>query len=658
VIDTASAQTQTRQEAISHRRLDIQGMRGLAVLLVACFHAGMPLSGGFVGVDVFFVISGFVITGLLLRRWTDSGRLDLRGFYVRRMRRLLPALAVVLCATSLASILIEPPNGQQQATAKTALAAVALAANIIIPRLNDDYFAPESSTNPLLHTWSLSAEEQFYLVFPAVLLIGLALTRSRSGTLAPMLIIGGLSAGSLTVLVWTASSPVPEGWLKLVLHPFYSSITRAWEFGAGAVVALAAAPLGRCNPAIVGWGGVAGFAAVACAALSIPTPMTGPALVFPVAGTMLMLAAGLQPLSLVARALSSRPLVALGDLSYSWYLWHWPAIVFGRLLAPATGWMPVACAAASLAPAFLSYRFVENPIRFSARLHGRSLAGWLTAAAALPILFAGTLGFGARLGWGQDWALGSHSVLRRGCEAGDFDPVRCRWSVPAAQGTILLLGDSQSWAIADGLIPAAADLGLETIVASQNGCPFLSPPTAPGQPPPLKPWCRVRNAEVLRFATTHPVRIAVIANRSLEYPSLSEAAWRAGFSAVIRALRSSGAGVVLISPTPLADEQSRRLSLLGKSSPDRFTALDHHRDLHRHTKELERRIADENSGTIVFDPATVLCDDRRCAVARDGIQLYSDRNHLSRSGALLLQDGLREALARAVSVSGATAAVK
>ena len=600
--------------------------------------------------DVFFVISGFVITDSLLRQWSALGRLDLRSFYVRRIRRLLPALSLVLCATCVASALLEPPNGQQQTTAQTALGAMTLSANIAIPRLALDYFAPLASANPLLHTWSLSAEEQFYLAFPTLLLVGLTVTRRASALRGASVIVAVVSVASFALLVWTTYSARLDGSAGIALDPFYSSLTRAWEFGAGALIVLTAPTLCRGSRGVLLLSGIAGFAMVVLSALIITSTTTFPglAVLLPTTGTVLMLASGLHGENFLSRTFGVRPLVTLGNLSYSWYLWHWPVIAFGRLLAPAVEWMPLACAATSLAPAYLSYRFVENPVRFSTRLKGGALAAVLTATIVLPITMAASLGLGARRGWGQDWALGNHVVLQRGCDTGSFDPVRCRWRVSGAAGSVLLLGDSQSWAIADGLIPAAADLGLETIVGSHNGCPFLSldgPSVGSG----VRQVCGPHNEARLRFAEDHPPAIAVVANMSfLEYLPASEEWWRGGLAEAVRRLEAAGVRIVLVTVAPFGDESSERLSFLVKPAGDRYTALDAHLSRQRAARGVELQIADEHPFVITFDPASVLCDLRRCTVARGGVQLYSDRNHLSRPGALLLRDGLRDALKRAL----------
>lgn len=172
-------QPTVRADATAHhparpgdRRPDIQGLRAVAVLLVVAFHAGLPLPGGFLGVDVFFVISGFVITSMLAREYASRGRINLRGFYSRRFKRLSPALALTLSVTVLLSLALQSPFGTQQITAQTALGALFLSANLVIARNTGGYFDPAAETSPLLNTWSLSVEEQFYLAFPTILIAG------------------------------------------------------------------------------------------------------------------------------------------------------------------------------------------------------------------------------------------------------------------------------------------------------------------------------------------------------------------------------------------------------------------------------------------------------------------------------------------------------
>ena len=305
----------------SSRRLDVQGLRAIAVLMVIAFHAKLPLPGGFVGVDVFFVISGFVITSMLLREHARSGRIDLKRFYIRRFKRLTPALAVMVVITLVASTLLSSPLGPQQNTALTGLGAIALIANLVIAQTSGGYFDAPAATNALLHTWSLSVEEQFYLVFPVLLIVSLRFARRRPWAPAGVVAVVGLVsfvaavAGSRGVSV---SNSMLLAALNLILG-FYSPVTRAWEFAAGCLLALGGrAVWGRPSRALSGLLGVIGVIGLGISAFAIDdrTPFPGLWTLLPVLATSLVILAG-SSRNLLTRLLGSRILVWVGDLSYS-----------------------------------------------------------------------------------------------------------------------------------------------------------------------------------------------------------------------------------------------------------------------------------------------------------------------------------------------------
>lgn len=218
-------------EQAGGRLRDLQGLRAIAVLAVMAGHAGLGLAGGFIGVDVFFVISGFIITLMLLREYATTGTISFRRFYVRRIKRLALALAVTSIATVILALLFLSPLGPQETTFKTALGATFGVANWVIAAGTGDYFGTAAERNPMLHTWSLAVEEQFYLVLPALMLLALGLgakIRKGWGWLVPFSILGLLAVVSLySVRLGTA---FPLG--------YYGPVTRAWEFLAGCLLAL------------------------------------------------------------------------------------------------------------------------------------------------------------------------------------------------------------------------------------------------------------------------------------------------------------------------------------------------------------------------------------------------------------------------------------
>jgi len=354
------------------RRADVQGLRAVAVLAVVLFHSGLPLPGGFSGVDVFFVISGFVIVAMLLRQWQSHKRISLRVFYARRFWRLAPALALMVAVVVIIGMAVLSPFGAQQTLAWTALGAIFLSANVAIAATSGGYFDQAAVTNPLLNTWSLSVEEQFYLPFPLLLISVLAISRAvdkkprgsrQVGLNAVLILILGLTASSFLLAVAANDLGLVEG--SEILTGFYSPFSRAWEFGFGAVLAVLAARGTKLRRSLALPSGIAGAGLIAVAFFVLDERPEYPGVwtLLPTVGAALVIAAGPSERNPVAWLLSRRPMVQLGDWSYSVYLWHWPVIVFAILLFPDHPLVPVAAAVVSFLPAVASYRWVEDPLR-------------------------------------------------------------------------------------------------------------------------------------------------------------------------------------------------------------------------------------------------------------------------------------------------------
>ncbi|BFU42863.1 acyltransferase family protein [Krasilnikovia sp. MM14-A1004] len=368
----------------SRHRRDIQGLRAVAVLLVVAYHCGLPLvGGGYVGVDVFFVISGFLITGLLLREARDTGRISVPGFYARRALRLLPAATVVVVATVAMSVWWLPPLRLPDILAD-ALHTTGYAMNWRLAVIGTDYLSAETDPSPLQHFWSLAVEEQFYLVWPLLLLLVVRargdLSRIVKSRIA--LLLGGLTAVSFLVSVWQTRHNA--GWAYFGTH------TRAWELGVGALLALGtgrAARLGRRTAlALAG----AGLIAIAAAAVvyTEATPFPGYAALLPVLGAAAVIAGGC---AWPAPPLGHPALQALGRLSYSWYLWHWPLLAVSPYLwgHPPAWWQNILAAVAALVLAALTYALVENPVRRLPMLRRRAwrglCAGLVMSAASVAL---------------------------------------------------------------------------------------------------------------------------------------------------------------------------------------------------------------------------------------------------------------------------------
>ena len=371
-------------------RPDLEGLRGIAILLVLLCHVGIPgAEAGFIGVDVFFVLSGFLITGLLIADREQTGGIRLGAFYARRVRRILPAAVVVVAGTLLAAELLLSPLDVPR-VADDGLAAVLSLSNVRFALESTDYFAP-MDPSPLLHYWSLAVEEQFYLVWPLMLLVAARLGRPR---LAMAVVAGLVLVGSfvLSVGVTDASGP----WA------YYSLPTRAWQLAAGGLLALAAPSFGWLRGRLaagVGWLGV-GLLAAALASIDPTTGYPGLAALLPTAGAVAIIASGGGARSPGALALAHAPLRWLGRISYSLYLWHWPILILGPVALGLTraedgttgAELPVrlGLVAVAILVSAVSWRFVEEPFRRARLAPVRGRRGFALAGAMLVTVIVGS----------------------------------------------------------------------------------------------------------------------------------------------------------------------------------------------------------------------------------------------------------------------------
>ena len=659
-------------------RPDVQALRGLAVLAVVAYHAGIFLPGGFVGVDCFFAISGFVIGRLLVRELSSKDRISFRSFYRRRARRLLPALGAMLVVVVVVSPVFAP-TGAATSTPLTGLAAALFSANVYLFRVSSGgYFAPAAELNPLLHTWSLAVEEQFYFVIPALTFAAWK-WGNRNGrplvTLRRFIVV-------MSVTSFAASTALTFAWGAGAASrlAFFAPFTRAWEFGIGLLLVVLPAEW-MLNAAQRTFSVVSGLALLMSSAIvySDTTTFPGLAAVIPVLGTALMIHGGTIPTTIPKNTIAAlQPLVWLGDLSYGWYLWHWPLIVFARAFWPAGGRLPLMCAAvASLLPAWLSYRYLEHrtpkarPKAAPKRLRPSFvLSTSCTASVVLIVGFApltgGNLAGRGTRGVPHQTLTGAatpHADISEGCQG--VGPIearsrgaetnRCVWGTGAKNGTVVLIGDSNAGQFSEALIGAAEGNGMQLRIATLNSCPFIDARTEIAGPiaRPADP-CDDFILGSLEYLVSHPPEVVVIANATDRYVNLQEvtivepngkkaadlrsksAAFHRSLIRTAKRLVDAGSQVVIIEVVPKpwaagvefdARTCSRILMLTDASrcTPPSFPA---NNSITSAANRIEAEAA-KQAGARSWNFSQQLCPKDRCLGVHDGSAVWAEALHLS-----------------------------
>jgi peptidoglycan/LPS O-acetylase OafA/YrhL len=685
-----SPPNQIRRKSASHAlRLDIQGMRALAVTLVVLSHADVAeLSGGYVGVDVFFVISGFLITSLLHRELAAKGSISLRAFYARRALRLLP-LATLVSVSTLAGAWLFLSKVRFEEYAGDALGSVLYAMNLRLASNDTDYLDAGAPPSPFQHFWSLAVEEQFYLLWPLLLLLSWRLARGRRAARVA-LPLAALCAVSLAFSVWLGSDSGSGPW------SYFGSHTRFWELGAGALLALAAARLARLPAALAApmtWLGL-GCVVLAAFRFDEATPYPGYHALLPVLGTALILAGGCAPAPGDARlVLARRPAVWLGGLSYGWYLWHWPALTIGpeALDRPGGVRTRLALSAAALVLAWLTLRLVENPVRFHRAFRARprralalglgmtagATAFTLLAAAFPPQIPTGPPGtrLGPALAQAPDpeaelAALvessadagrlpgnlspplteikeGRSAIYEDGCHVGytSTETPLCEYGDPDSDTVVVLFGDSHAAQWFPALEPLAVERGWRLVSLTKASCKIAELTiTANGGPyDSCDEWRR--NALEMIEELDPSLVLASSSEAGRGWRDNSQGAWTEGFEETFGRLADTGAevGVLLDTPWPRRDAvecaaaHPLRLQACGGGLPEAY------RDPARRTA-TER--AAETSGVAVIDPLPWLCSGMgECPVVVGDTLVYRDANHVSEAYAEALTPVLDQRLA-------------
>ena len=650
--------TPTAPTAPEYFRQDIQGLRGIAVLLVVIYHTGIALPGGYIGVDIFFVISGFVITQLLVREASDGSSINLAKFYSRRIKRILPAVAFAIVGTLFLSIFTMSPFGEQQEVAETARASSLFAANFYF-FLQDSYWA--LAENPLRHLWSLAVEEQFYLIFP-ILIFALHKLKFKVNSTFSKLAFVLIAIASFVVSYFLSTGnqflPKPE------LFAFFGTPWRMWEFLAGALIALVKVrDLSRFKSLVTATS-TAALGAIIWAVLEFDsfTAFPGTAALVPVFATAVLLYFG-QTKNFLHQITTSRLLVFFGSISYSWYLWHWPLIVFANRLFPGSKSIaPVVAALLSIPIAIFSLRKLENPVRHNPKIQGRYVFLLATICVTVPILTSvathaiGNTGLGLKEIQSDEPGRVSYADAR-GCRidiAVKDDSIECaNQSFGPSAKTVMLVGDSAAGSFSDAIAKISDLKGFNFVVYYANSCPLSAKPFA------YRENCAANFAAVAEKIKSTKPDFLVIANMSDLYVSSAglgqtivnfdgkpaqdteEALefWAANWQELIaQDLRSQK--TLVIQQPPIS--ATRELVLLQKFIDERIS-LDNS-DTRNMIVAAEAKLFEDYKNIAVFDPADVLCDAKSCLQTLNGEALYYDGRHLTVKGSLLMVDGIMKAM--------------
>lgn len=624
--------------AMIYRR-DIDGLRSVAIIPVLVFHAGVrAFGGGFVGVDVFFVISGYLITKILINEIAD-GNFSLARFYERRIRRIAPALIAVLLFVYVMIILIFMPSDTETAF-KSIVAATLFSSNMFFWK-STGYFDSTANVKPLLHTWSLAVEEQFYLFFPLFLALAAKIAPGGRNAMITGIVIS--SFGASLVLTHVAPS-----------FAFYMILTRAWELGIGSLLAAGAIPETN-HPRLREALAVAGLASIVLTVflLDEAVPFPGLAAAPPVLGAAALIQ--YAPGTFVGRILSTRAAVGVGLVSYSLYLWHWPIIVFWNYFAPGseTPFGVVTTIVLSFVMAGFSWRFIEQPFRsrtrFDARFMFRSAA--LAGGAIVALAVVGIVGHG----WPQRFSpqvlamdRGSTDIspYRGTCHHGEAElpqasPVPCTLGAAVAPSA-LVWGDSHGVELSFVLSQAAAAGGRSIVQQTDSACTPLI-----GRQASQNARCTMHNRMVFDYIHAHPnIRTVVLVSYWMGEQNRKLAGLPAALAETVTALERDGRRVVFVSGVPpQVSDVPHGLAMAALRGDVRAFPGAERSDAVRRMDYLiptVRRL--QAAGMQVVDPLPLLCPGPQCDVVRNGQPLYFDSHHLSVAGARIIAPAVAGAI--------------
>ncbi|MCU1586503.1 MAG: acyltransferase [Microbacteriaceae bacterium] len=668
----------------SSKRGDIQGLRAVAVALVVGYHF-FPgrLHGGFIGVDIFFVISGFLITLHLIKEIDRTGRISLATFYAKRIRRLMPASLAVTIVTVIAALLLSAPL-QRADTLHDAAWATAYLANFHLAQSPQGYFA---ATDPSLftHFWSLAVEEQYYLLWPLILTAIVLAARARWRNVAGV-VLALILAGSLVASVMLTAAGSNDA--------YYSLGTRAWELAIGGAVSLIVFFSKRVPSArITSAAAVLGVLAILGAAYKFSdlTPFPSWTAAIPTVGTALIIWAGSHHTSVISRALSIRPARFLGDISYSLYLWHWPVLILATPFIPATQLGRLATLAIAVLLAVVSYYGIERQgmqIPLSMRAPRVMAAGLTVAAATVVALTLGATAFPTTGGPSVARAASIHAtidvvhseanvsgltvrILPQGLPANvvpslgslatDLAPIFtngcltggriCEGGDPTGTKSVVLAGDSQIGQWWPAVNKAAIDNGWKLYIVAHDGCPFVAMPIPDGVTGAPRPTCTAWQSAAAKAVTNLRADVVLYANNQYGYqeasrssPGVFEQNWTAGVEKTLGQF-TAVSNVVYFGQFPTLSHVPgaclfANLTAVGNCATPLNTAVP------PDIRALDVKLA-ASGNAIYFDPSALLCSEK-CEVVDHNRIMYHDGSHLTGSYATLFAPALADVIRAAL----------
>ncbi|MBW7832185.1 MAG: acyltransferase [Simplicispira suum] len=628
-------------------RQDIDGLRAIAVLSVFLHHLDSAfIPGGFVGVDVFFVISGYLITSQISEE-IRGGTFSIRQFYQRRINRIIPALVTVVSASMVTGLILLSPADLVLLT-KSAVYSIFGVSNLFFWREYGNYFAANSAEAPLLHTWSLGVEEQFYVIWPILLLLMFKVARRYAIAL-------------LLLLVFTAFLVSEAGTRIAASAAYYLLPTRFFELMIGGLLALLSKRYPPRNTTQSSIAVVFGLVLVVGSLFwtDKATPFPGIWALWPCLGTALLIWSGLRPCAL-HRILTLRPMVFIGLVSYSLYLWHWPFIAFLKYLGIEIDlYVGVAVMGAALLLSWLSWSFVETPLRRSGTkmpflaVLARRFALPAFILVALNVTVVQGRGFPARFSPEVARLEASQqskpNELRAGCHVptalSDTPPLdRCRLGAPKAQPDGILLGDSFANHFTGMLDVIAKHDGLALMDYTMDGCPPIAGYNT-GKIAAYAQRCLLRNDAAYAQLEQHRYQHIILASNWPDSPEVAPLLIRS----IERAL-ATGANVTIILKNEGIEDASTcaiRNAMYARHTECRRAP----RGQPAYFKELRIRFPSVR----FIDPNLVICHDQECSPVLDGMLIYRDSAHLNDIGSRLLGERL---LSAGVGLINATSQIR